>query len=250
LAILNCATYEDALASLSSAAEVAPSALIHAAQSFSPSAVPEGEHPWVVIPHMVFAAVDVDITRVSFDAMHLVHGTRTVDPTSFEREGILPLGKMVDRIWRMLRDLCPEMTDSEWARFRGDVEVGNKFDAAWLYQHKVGRPSLHGPYGSLVREHTCYPIAGEHDYLASPEIIEDIARCSSFDLQERFNAAAKKCTVTFQERVVPLPAIEAALLYVYSKTRGETLSRASIYGHDCRGVGVEPHDIVAVECIG
>jgi hypothetical protein len=222
--------------------------LVDAIRANDPLAVQEGEDPWAAIPQAVFASVGVDIAQVRFDEMYIFHGTRAFDPTSFEREGIQPLGKILDRIWDKLHELCPEMSDANWAAFRKYVET-DRAQFAWLYRHKTNNPTLHGPYGTLTREHTRYPIESEHNYLVTPEIVRDIARCSGLNLQDRFDRATTSCIVAFRERSVPVYAAEPALMYVYSKARGELIGRSSVHGHDRRGVAVEPHDVISVERI-
>ncbi|MEV0271514.1 hypothetical protein AB0H43_22275 [Hamadaea sp. NPDC050747] len=246
---LNCRTFDDCLASLASATDVAPAVLLHAMRDHEPDSVPADQDPWEAFPRDVLATVGIDIAKVAFDDCVYFHGTRTLDSDSFLREGILPLGLVIDRLWEALLGLCPDVSDAEWAALRARTQTTDPSHSAELYRLKTQNPALHGPYASLVREHVLYPIVGQHDYLASPEIIEDIARCSGFDLQHRFDTAATMCIVAFRSTQLSPSAVDSAVNYAYAKARGEKIGMSSVDGYDCRAEPVAAHDVISVELI-
>ncbi|WP_322769053.1 hypothetical protein [Frankia sp. Cr1] len=196
------------------------------------------------------SSIGVDIESVRFDGSYYFHGTRTVDPESFFRDGILPLGQMVDRLWSTLYDLVRnEVTEPEWRNFRAELERGAGGDGGWLYRFKTTDAFHHGPYAMLVRETHLHPGAvGNHDYLAVPEIVQDIASAFGGNLRETFSAASKRCIVKFRSQEVGKPALIAASWYLYSAIRGDPAGRAGVWIIDCKGA-VPPRDVVAVEAL-
>jgi hypothetical protein len=212
----------------------------------------EGEDPWVAVPRILLAEVGVDIGDVSFDGAYYFHGTRVLRPHAFLRDGILPLGVMLDQLWADLYSLCDgEVSPAQWGALRCGLEGETRTPlhdehSAWLYRIKFASQFHHGPYASLVRAHTLDPIEGQHDYLKSPEIVEDIARCLGLGLQARFEAQARSCIVKFRHSEVNQQTVEAALLFVLAWVHGQPLGRDSVYGVDCRGA-VPAADVMYVD---
>ncbi|MFI5960350.1 hypothetical protein [Cryptosporangium sp. NPDC051539] len=156
----------------------------------------------------------MEVGEVTFDGAYYFHGTRVMRSHAFLEEGILPLGAVLDRLWKDLYGLCSgAVTPSRWSALREESEgdapspMRGKH-GAYLYRMKFVDGFHFGPYASLVRAHAMNPIDGEHDYVKSPEIVEDIARCLELDLQELFEARVRSCVVKFFHRDVDLHAVE------------------------------------------
>jgi hypothetical protein len=117
---------------------------------------------------LVLASLGVEIGTVRLSEVRYFHGTRTEDPDVFAREGIRPLGDLVDRIWTSLGALagCPA---DEWAAFREPIEAGGGGHDGELYRLKVRDEVHHGPHGELVREPYLSP-GSRHfgDFLGAP----------------------------------------------------------------------------------
>jgi hypothetical protein len=98
-----------------------------------------------------------------------------VPPSADFAEGILPLDSALPKIWPAIIAAQPEArkkTILERLRRRG---VPNH-----LYNFKVGATFAQGPYAMLVREVAFHAnTIGNHDYLRTPEIVEDI--CSGYE---------------------------------------------------------------------
>ena len=61
----------------------------------------------------------------AFESAYYFHGTRVFDPATFSAEGILPLGRAVDRLWTSLYTLVADtVTDADWRRLRANLESG------------------------------------------------------------------------------------------------------------------------------
>ncbi|MFF5085040.1 hypothetical protein ACFY36_49050 [Actinoplanes sp. NPDC000266] len=250
--VLDCETPDTAVSSLSRATVVPPQDLLKAIQHADQSLARPWQDPSSALPENALSAVGVDIEKVAFDAAYYFHGTRTVDPRLFLADGIKPLGLVLDQLWNALHLLCADdMPADRWKAIRHELEHGiprSRSDGhrAWLYRLKQPNPAHHGPYASLIREHTLNPIDGQHDYLTTPEIVQDIAGHIGGDLQARFEAAATSCIVKFRHPEVGLHQIEATIWYLHRHLNGEPLDWNTLHFIDCRNVAVPA---VAVEYV-
>jgi hypothetical protein len=124
-----------------------------------PDDVPVGEDLWEAIPRAVFARLGVNIDDVRFGGAYYFHGTRTLGPRAFFRDGIRPLGDVLDQLWNDLYGLCDgEVSHAQWQALRRELEGPahsslHDEDSAWLYHFKFDDPAHYGPYASLIREH-------------------------------------------------------------------------------------------------
>ncbi|GAA2534526.1 hypothetical protein [Winogradskya humida] len=251
--ILDCETPETTASTLSLASKVPLPDLLEAIQRADQSPALPWQDPSSALPENALAAVDVDIPKVAFDAAYYFHGTRTVDPRLFLADGIKPLGLVIDQFWDALHLLCADdIPAHRWQTIRRELEHDgprSRSDdhSAWLYRFKQPDPAHHGPYASLIREHTVNPTDGQHDYLATPEIIRDIAGYIGSDLQAKFAAAATSCVVKFRHPEVGLHQIEAAIWYLHRHLNDEPLDWNTLHFIDCRNVAVPAVDVEYVD---
>jgi hypothetical protein len=155
----------------------------------------------------------------------------------------------VEEIWEMLRELaCQDMAAEQWDEFRRAIESGAGGDYGSLYRGKVRNPFHWGPHAVLVREVLRNPPAGTYDYLACPEIIQDIALCCTsmhgVDLEARFVSATVPCIVRFRGQASP-EAAKTACWYIWSTGRGRFLT--DVCWGPTLGGAVPPADIVDIE---
>jgi hypothetical protein len=253
---LDCHGIDSATGSFEAAAEIPADELIDVLLEYDEDGFDDRSvSPHELLPREVLRAFKTDAAAVSraFDRMYCFHGTRVVDTESFRERGLLPLGAVVEEIWTTLRELAPECADDRWAAYRGSVESGGGQGGAH-YSFKTGAPRYHGPYGELAREVIVNPRpSGTVDYLASPEIVVDIAAGArsevGVDVLERFERATEPCIVKFE---APLwsGAVSTALWFLYEMLhKGEVRSRNSCGGFDGKGVAVPSNEIVDVEII-
>jgi hypothetical protein len=251
---LDCYDVETALASLAEALAVDVEELRAALLAYDePRFTDYWDDPYARLPRELLEGLGRDAETVSFDSTFYFHGTRVIDPKGFSREGILPLGDMIDRLWATLFDLVRDSrTAKDWAAFRSGVERDAGGHDGVLYRSKTGGRLHFGPYGVLVRETLLDPAAtNSHDYLGCPEIVQDIARCyqSAYDvdLEARFCAVSCPVIVKFQSTDVWAGALPTALWFVFAKVRGAELSVNSRGGHDGEGRAVPRADVVGIE---
>jgi hypothetical protein len=121
--VLDCHDLKTALATLESLLDIVVEELSEALVSHDESRFDGTEDPFKRMPNDVANALGANLELAHPAGAYYFHGTRVVDPDSFVRRGILPLGQMVDSIWSTLgdlvRDVCPA---TEWDEFRRSVE--------------------------------------------------------------------------------------------------------------------------------
>lgn len=182
--------------------------------------------------------------RERIERVYWFHLTRVPSGASFE-DGLLPLGAVLGRIWEMLFVLFSGTPHEPRLREMAKAGVQD-------FQFNLKKnDSLHwGPYAMLVREiaFAC-ATASNHDYLRTPEIVEDI--CSGY-----MNQFGENIQGVIEEKLVPTVVkfwskyegyeIESALYYVYCQIHSEKLTMFANTCFDGEGVAVPFDRIVSV----
>ncbi|HEY1277440.1 MAG TPA: hypothetical protein VGF25_21210 [Thermoleophilaceae bacterium] len=251
--LLNCASTTTAFESLAAAAGVPPHDVHTALTAIDWTDLEEHNDPERALPQL--AAERLGRHLGGFSEVRYFHGTRTRDADSFRRHGLLPLGAALEGIWRELREIgADQLGDAEFETLRTEIEGNGGGDGGRLYRLKTPALQHHGPFAEYVREHFLHPQElSSHDYLRTPELVEDIAHAAEemfdVDLLAAYTAATKPCIVAFD---MPMdddgPAIEATCWYLWAAARRE-LTRAACGGFDGQGVAVPPTAIRDVEII-
>lgn len=184
------------------------------------------------------------------DAACWFHMTRVLPGTTFS-EGILPLAAALPSLKERLIEAVDD--HSLKAQLRHALHVSGISD-----HHYVNKTqnSIHwGPYAILVRDAaSCAADLSQHDYLAMPEIIEDI--CNGFndpireELLAVFGAKLRPAVVKFTAPVdQDQEYIATALCYVHSMIQGGKLDTNSVICFDGENAPVLPHHILKVEFV-
>jgi hypothetical protein len=247
---LDCQDLDSALLSFATACRRPVAAVAESITSYTPDSA-EYE-PGVVAsgPLTVFQLLGISGEDVAFEGVHYFHGTRVFSSATFHDEGILPLGQILDTLWTSLYALVAgDIAEADWRRLRTDIEAGAGSHHGGLYRHKSERPFLHGPYALLAREHHLVPRPGYHDYLAIPEIVEDIAKCAGLDLAPRFQAATTPCIIKFRTTCNAPPVLHSVFWYLHGMLHDGAPGWLSYCDYDGGGRPVPPGDIVAVELL-
>jgi hypothetical protein len=250
---LDCHDPVTALETLSEAIDVDPGAILDALSAWDDATLKPDQDPALAMPRDVLASVGVDISSVQLDGVHCFHGSRVLDPDDFRRHGILPLDKVLERLWSQLYELVrDERSPDQWAAFRASVEAGAGDHDGWLYRYKVHEDP--GPHAELVRELFIDRPQSFSDFVGSPETVRDIAACyDGADLLSRFRAASVPCIVKFRTTRIwrdPPHAVGCACWYLYARLHDEeipTILVAPGYVGD-RG-SIPPEDVLDVEVI-
>jgi hypothetical protein len=253
MAWLDCTDLPVATAVLADALGVEQSALCAAFIAYDEGVFDDtSQDPLVRMPREVSARLDRDIASVGFEGSIYFHATRVLDPNCFGREGILPLGMMLEHIWGMLFDLVSDVCSAaDWSSFRQWWNEGGDGPDGGLYRSKVNSQLAQGPYGILVQE--MFFRRGEvniSNFLECPEIVQDISRCfeahRGVDLQSRFCEASTPVVVSFRGPYTGVGSVEAAFWYVYNQVRDGSMSNNSDCCFDGWGSPVEVEQIISI----
>jgi hypothetical protein len=151
-------------------------------------------------------------------------------------EGILPLHLALDKIWTAMTAIVNPIKKANLDKLRA-FGVPND-----LYILKTANPTCFaGPNSMLVKESAFHSEAmANHDYLAMPEIVEDI--CNGYKKQfgesihEEIATGLRKCIVKFK---VPAERDEEhaaeVLSYCWCKYHNEDLHHGANMCHDNDG---------------
>jgi hypothetical protein len=211
---------------------------------------PRHELPRLVAERLGLGAI------TGFEQVRYFHGTRTLDPESYRRRGLLPLPEVLEDIWDGLGEVAADLlSTSDLGQLREFIEAGGGGHGGYQYRSKTTDWTQHGPFGEYIREHFLRPHeVTAHDYLRTPELVEDIAYvaadCFGVDLLARFSACATPCIVVFEMPVVDEEsAVSAACWYVHAAANGEATTINARGGFHGDGVGVPAAAIRCVEVI-
>lgn len=175
------------------------------------------------------------------------HLTRVPRGTDFS-EGILPLHLVLKTIWQTMISIPTDARTK--ANLRRLQKNGVPDD---LYGLKTQSLLHSGPYAMLVRESAFHAGSiGNHDYLAFPEIIEDI--CNGYEkefgerIHERVGAVLKPCIVKFETAEEDGNHLATPTLsYCWHKVHDQKLSFATNICYDGGGIAIPNTAIRRVE---
>ncbi len=189
----------------------------------------------------------LNVVAAPLDRVYWFHLSRTLPDTDFA-DGIQPLAKALDPVWRTLLHVFSGTPHEERL-----IQMKEAGVPSFQYRLKVGSPKLAGPYAMLVRESAFRSREmGNHDYLRLPEIVEDI--CIAYtalfgeEIQPDLNNALVPTIVKFwSSETLGIDCVEAALHYLYATGRGLPMDLNSNTCFDGRNEVVPPERIASVE---
>lgn len=180
------------------------------------------------------------------------HGTRVPAGTTFA-EGIFPLGQGIGR----LREAILSTLDDEAAQAAVRVAFDRQHGKSMHFRNKVDHDIHWGPFAILVREVADHASAiGQHDYLAMPEIIDDL--CEEVRISDGLDIRA-----AFEQRWVPAMvkfwapcedssaryAVATALCYLRECALRGRSHMGAVWCFDGENVPVAPERIVGIEWV-
>ncbi len=183
------------------------------------------------------------------DLIYWFHGTRVLKEEKF-KEGILPLGLAIGKIWKTLFKI---FSDSPHKEKLSDLKTKGITD--FHYQTRLPESSLWGPYARLVKEAAFQnEELWSHDYLKIPEIIEDICKSYSIEYGESIIEDVKNalvaCIVKFRSiNNVNKWQVYTALFYLYHELNNFPLIFGCDTSYDAKNEVIPKSDIVKIEFI-
>jgi hypothetical protein len=251
--VLDCEDGESAIESLSECFDCKRSDLINVLQSIDIEEVYSDfeNSPSVAAEEYLYDYVVAKLGEPDeTESIFWFHLTRTLEDNDFS-DGILPLSEALDLVWETLFSIfegskvCQNLKDMR----------GNGVDDC-QYNLKSDDSVHSGPYGILVREIACKASElAQHDYLALPEIIEDI--CAGYQreygeaIYDEISKILVPCVVKFSEEgEANQGAIEAALFYAYTYANDLPVSINSVWCFDGEDCAVPYNNIAYVKFLG
>lgn len=179
------------------------------------------------------------------------HCTRVPAGTTFDA-GILPLGQVLP----LLKNTLLDSLEDSAAKREIDQAFSREEGLGFHFSNKLRNPLHWGPYAILVREvASCANALGQHDYLAMPEIIEDLCEevelASGLDLLAVFQEHLRPAIVKF---VAPAGnsaefAVRVALRYLQSSFLEGTPGHGAVWCFDGENTSVPPEQVLKVEFV-
>ena len=252
--LLNCTSSTTTINALAEAASASPSEVLAAVCAVTYDELAASGDPIRALPGLAAERLGLEAIT-GFSHVRYFHGSRTPDPAGYLRLGLLPLPDVLESLWDGLRRVGADLLSaSEFGELRKFIEAGGGGHFGGLYRLKTTEAMGFGPFGEYVRAHFLRPSeVTSHDYLGTPEIVEDIAIVAKerfgVDLLPAYAAAAVPCIVAFDMPVEDgSRAVCAACWYVRAAADGALTSNAS-GGFDGYGVPVPAAAIRKVEII-
>jgi hypothetical protein len=160
------------------------------------------------------------------------HATRAPVGATFG-DGILPTLSAMPALWESLGTVVVERgwsSRSQWEEYRRSFERADRPFARQFGGKRIV-PGWEGPFAFLVRDAALGLHSGHKDFTAVPECLEDV--CLDYqevfgrDLLELYQRLTRRCLVVFV-----LPAgwpgvVEAALTYIHREVIGSSHGRDS-----------------------
>ncbi len=147
------------------------------------------------------------------------HATRMPINTSFDN-GILPLKEMIKPI---------ETNIDTIAKGLGLQKNEAAISSCEIINHKLSTVSDPGPWGFLVKEFAINPPNGIHNYLKTPELVQDIISCKYRNswavLEEEYRKLTKPCLIKFLGSELFHPEkLSYVIHYVYNRVKNHRLT--------------------------
>lgn len=246
---LDCESGSSAIKSLSIGFSCTEQMLCNALLSIDIEQIYENEWDSLDIPseqYLYNYIVDTFGDHKPLTSVFWFHLTRTTEENEF-KDGVFPLGQSLDHVWDTMLSLAK---DDEIRRNLSSMRHSGVNN--YHYSAKHNDPIHWGPYAILVKVVANHSVElAQHDYLAMPEIIEDI--CNGYESQfgesiiENYEKKLVPKVVKFRSgKEVDIGCIEAALCYAYSFVRDLPPNGGAIYCFDGEGVVVGYSDIESV----
>lgn len=182
-----------------------------------------------------------------FDAIIWFHGTRTSKLNNFQN-GISPLNEALQNVWDTLISEAPTQECRKNLKFM----LNNGADD-YLYGLRVNDSIHWGPYGILVKDVVFNTDKlHQHDYLAMPELVEDILNAYKRQFGECLYSHYEKVLVPKLVKFkcssrLDRGCLETALGYLYGCVRGQEVNGMSVTCIDKSGVAITPEQIIEVQ---
>ncbi|MNW47837.1 hypothetical protein D3C74_251810 [compost metagenome] len=251
--IINCNSFESSLETISEYYNVSSEEILKTLRDFDMDEYYKKNNYEQTGDRLLYKIFNEKFSdRREITEIHWFHLTRM--PLNEKFKGALkPLGGQIEQIWEFLYLLAKDfISETNWNDFKN--KISNIGHSGFLYKLKASNSMHWGPYAMLIKEVAFR--ASEirnHDYLKSPEIIEDI--CHAFesrykvDLLKIYSQSTVPCIVHFRSNDTDYHVIEPILFYLYKVIHNEKFSVYSNTCFDGKGREVPASDVLKIELV-
>ena len=170
------------------------------------------------------------------------HNTRVLKGSEF-KEGILPLSIAINKIETLINEIIKKI----------QIPINNNsLLGCSVIQNKLNSKTNQGPWAFLIRDFAFEKADGIHDYLKSPELIEDIIYFKypeKHDLIFReFQNTTVKCIIKFKtEKEFHPQRLLYVINYLYNKINDKKMDWRSNANFSNNGKIINPEMILKID---
>ncbi|SFD51383.1 hypothetical protein SAMN04489722_11130 [Algibacter lectus] len=170
------------------------------------------------------------------------HNTRVLKGSEF-KEGILPLSIAINKIETLINEIIKKI----------QIPINNNsLLGCSVIQNKLNSKTNQGPWAFLIRDFAFEKADGIHDYLKSPELIEDIIYFKypeKYDLIFReFQNTTVKCIIKFKtEKEFHPQRLLYVINYLYNKINDKKMDWRSNANFSNNGKIISPEMILKID---
>lgn len=243
--ILDSDSYESSLESLCNGFSCTPEQLHNVLQSIDIDKIYNDENPDMPSEEYLYEHVISKLgNHKKLNLVYWFHTTRTLPSNNYEN-GILTLSLVLSHIWNILIENAPNKTIKKDLEFKKINGISN-----YQYNLKTTDTFSDGPYGILIKEVSLHAKRlSQHDYLAIPEIIEDILDYNETLLAHYRKILVPKIVKFKSTKYLDNACIKTTLFYLYRKVRNHKIDMNSILCFDGEGEVIVYEDIINVEIV-
>jgi len=244
--LLDCENYNSTLDSISMGLGVDSSILAGLIAKIDPDAIDYDEYEPGNFGGILLKKIGAELNlKKLFTGSYWFHASRVPASTTYE-EGLLHAKFAKEKIWNIIMEIGPPELSSDL--LNGIRKSMESFENG-TYHYKVNRQP--GPHGNLIFDVILARRSGHYDYLAGPELLDDICHRilntkygeDAKILWRKYMAATKPVVVKYQGCYVDDPMICATLCYIHSTLRGEALDDNSVSCYK-GGDGTMPREMI------
>lgn len=170
------------------------------------------------------------------------HNTRVLKNSEF-KEGILPLSSAINKIEILINVIIKKL----------QIPINNtSLSESYVIHNKLNYKINQGPWAFLIRDFAFEKTDGIHDYLKSPELIEDILHFKYFEnygvIFREFQNTTVKCIIKFKtETEFHHKKLLPVINYLYNKVNDEKMDWKSNANFSNNGKIISPKMILKID---
>jgi hypothetical protein len=244
ISILDCENYDTILSSLKEIFSTSENDILTFLKSLDLNEIWENSQKEKYADEYLFEEFlkEFELDKSKIIKAHWFHNTRVLKGTEF-KEGILPSTPAIKRLETLIDKIVKKLK----------IRINeNSLKECSVIQNKLTSKTNQGPWAFLIREFAFEKTVGIHDYLKSPELIEDIIHFKypeNYDLIFReFQNTTIQCIIKFKTEFEFHPQrLLYVINYLYNKINDEKMDWRSNANFSNNGEIISPKMILKIE---